>query len=180
LAATVLISAPASADPAYIYGFQKVVPGAVDGAQPQAERDLRRGEGEHTRRRAERRGIVRRLPAHTHVERPGFSVQRVTFQVEPARLDSSIADVEQVAALAGRSRHVRRLRLGTKERGTRHGGRAIHTPQVDAAPAVRRRANEVQEVDAVREEHGPSMGDLALLEIEQSGRLHVPAVGRHL
>jgi hypothetical protein len=57
---------------------------------------------------------------------------------------------------------------------------ARSTPPRYTAPVVGGRANEVQKVDPVRKEYRPSMRVLALPEVEQGGRLHGPAVSRHL
>ncbi len=72
-----------------------------------------------------------------------------------------------------------RLRFRSEEWRAWRGRRPIEARDVHPAPLIDAGPHEEEEVDAVRQEDGPSMRILTAVEVDQRGGLHRAAVRRH-
>src|SRR6185436_14131456 len=99
--------------------------------------------------------------------------------VEGSRLQLAVCCREEHTTLPTGCRHEHRLRFRAEEWRAWHGRRPIEASDINAAPLIDAGPHEEEEVDAVRQEDGPSMRILAAVEVDQRGGLHGTAVRRH-
>ena len=119
------------------------------------------------------------MAAGRKVDHPRVSVESEPCGIEGPRGDPAVRDGEEDAPVAPGQRRIHGLRFRSEERGSGPGCRTVDAPEVDTSPLVDRGVDEVEEVDAIRQERGPAVGVLALRDVEERGRFRLAAGRGH-